>query len=694
MRTRSLLGSALPCCLLVAVSSAQQYPKTPPPPAPLTPVAFPPFHEEVLPNGVRLLVVESRKQPIVSLSLNLAAGSSSDPAGKEGLADMVAGLLTKGAGSRSAEEVAAAIEGAGGSLSSAAGTDFFSVNATVLTPSLPLAFELMSDAVIRPAFNNKELELLRTQTLSGLQVALTQPAEIASRRFRAALYGSHPYARSTSPASARAITRDDLIAFHRDRIRPQGALLVVAGAVSPAEARRLATAAFRQWTGRPVASTTAPAPPTRDRTEIILVHRPGSVQSNILAGNLSYEPGDPRLYAATVANQILGGSASSRLFLILREAKSWTYGAYSGYVRRRGTGYFEASTEVRTEVTDSALRELLHQIERIRTEAIPEAELSAAKGTLVGRYPLTIETADQVAGAVAEARLYGLPSDFVQTYRVKLGAVTGPEVQAAARTTIHPDRLAIVVVGDGTKLYERIKDIAPTTLVDVEGKSLTIADLAPRATALDLDLAQLTARRDSFTVLLQGRPLGYQRSILEPIADGFRYTETTVLGPIVSQTTVLEMDRTGAMRSVKQTGKVQGQDVSIDVTYQNGRAVGTAKAPDPATGTIKAVAIDTAAAPGMIDDNAVQALLPALPWSSGATWTFRVMSAGQGEIRTWTLAVSAIERVTVGTDSVEAYRAELSGGSSPLTLWVSTASPHQLIKIGIPGQPIEFVRVR
>lgn len=694
MRARLLLLAVLPFSPLAGTAAAQGYPKTPPPPAPLTPAAFPPFHEEVLPNGVRLLVVESRKQPIVSLSLTVPAGAFYDPPGKEGLAEMVAGLLTKGAGSRSAEEVAAAIEGTGGSLTSSAGMDFLSINATVLTTGLPLAFELMGDAVIRPAFSDKELELLRTQTLSGLQVALSQPGEIANRRFRVALYGSHPYARSSSPASVRGITREDLLAFHRERLRPQGALLVVAGAIGPAEARRLALGAFQGWTGAPAPPPKVPAPSPRNATELVLVHRPGSVQSNILVGNLTYPPNDPRLYAATVANQILGGGASSRLFLTLREAKSWTYGAYSEYVRRRGIGYFEASTEVRTEVTDSALRELLHQLERIRTEPIPADELAAAKGALVGRYPLTIETADQVAGAVTEARLYGLPRDFVQTYRVRLGAVTAAEVAEAARTTIHPDRFAIVVVGDGAKVYPRLKDIAPLTLVDVEGKALTPADLEPRASALDLDLTQLVARRDSFTVLFQGQSLGFQSGALEVTPTGFRYTEQVVLGPVVSQTTVLDMDRSGAPLAVTQTGKVQGQEVSIDVKYQNGRAVGSARTPAPPTGQLKTVAIDTALAPGTVDDNAIQALLPALRWAPNARWTFNVMSAGQGEIKAWTLAVAATETIAVGSDSVTAYRAELSGGSTPLTLWVTTQRPHQLVKIGIAGQPIEFVRVR
>ncbi len=674
-----------------ATLRAQEYPKTPPAPAALVPAPFPPFREAVLANGLRVLVVESHKQPIVSLSLSFPAGSIRDPNGKEGLADMVAGLLTKGTGSRSAEQVAEAIESAGGSLSASAGPDFLAVDATVLTPSLPLAFELMGDALLRPAFPDKELELLRTQTLSGLQVALTQPDEIADRAFRRALYGPQPYGRSASPASVRAISRADVVAFQQARLRPGGALLVVAGDVKPAEIQAMAARTFARWTGAAPQSPPAVAPAPRARTELILVHRPGSVQSNILAGNLSFLPNDPRIYSAAVVDQVLGGGAMSRLFMILREQKSWTYGAYARYARRKGIGFFEASTEVRTEVTDSALRELVHQLERIRTETIAGEELEAGKGALTGRYPLSIETADQVASAVATARLYGLPADYVQSYRVKIGAVTAAQAQSTARTTIAPDHMVIVVVGDGAKIYAKIKDVAPVTLVDVEGKPLSAEDLAPRTAALELDLATLVPRRDSFTISFQGNAIGWQRGVLEQTPAGFRYTEDTRLAAFVNQTTVLELDKSGAMRSLKQTGKVQGQDVAIDVSYEGGRARGAAKTPGPDR-QIKTVTLDTTFAAGTLDDNAVQALLPALHWAPGAKWTMSVFSAGQGELKPWTLSVTGTEPVKLGARSVDAYRAELSGGTSPLQLWVSTTAPYQLLKVALVGQPVEFLR--
>jgi len=694
--TRLRRGGALGLAALVLTVplAAQGYPKTPPPPGPLTPAPFPPFQETVLPNGLRLLVVESHKQPVVSLSLSFPAGAIHDPAGKDGLADMVAGLLTKGAGTRSAEQVAEAIEGAGGSLNASASSDFLTIGSTVLTPSLPLAMGLVADAVQRPSFAEKEVDLLRTQTLSGLQVQLSQPEVIADQTFRRILYGENPYGRSPVPATVRAITRADLLAYQKARLRPSGALLVVAGDVKLAAVRRLALAAFRQWVGAPPAVVPAKSPATRGKSEIILVHRPGSVQSNIIAGNLTYPPNDPRIYAAAVANQVLGGGASGRLFLILREQKSWTYGAYSRYARRKGLGYFAASTEVRTQVTDSALTELVAQLRRIGAEPVPSAELEAAKGSMVGSYPRSIETADQVADAVANARLYGLPADYVQTYRVKLGAVTAAEVQATAKSTIRPEAAVILVVGDGAKIYDRIKGIAPVRIVDPEGKALSPDDLAPKAAALDLDLPALIAHRDSFTISYQGKPMGWLRGVLEKTPDGYVYSEETHIGAFVNQTTRLEMDAGARMKSVKQSGRVQGMDTAVDVTYAGGRAKGTASAPDMQSGQmkLKSVTIDTVIAEGTIDDNAVQALIPAFRWQPGAKWTMNVLSAGQGEVKPWTLVVAAADSVVIGGKALHAYRADLTGPESPITFWVTSDAPHLLLKIAVAGQPLEFLR--
>jgi hypothetical protein len=429
--------------------------------------------------------------------------------------------------------------------------------------------------------------------------------------------------------------------------------------------------------------------------EILLVHRPGSVQSNIVVGNTTWMATDPRGYALTIANQVLGGASDSRLFMTLREQKGWTYGSYSSVTRRRGLGNFTATAEVRTEVTDSALTELLAQVRRIGAEATPEADLEAARGSLVGSYPLTVETAEQVAGAVANARLYGLGSDYVQNYRVRLSEVTTAQVQAAASELMRADAAAIVVVGDGAKIYDRIRGIAPTRIVDLEGKPLTAADLVAKAAALPFDAKLLAAKSDSFGIMVQGNQLGAMTASLEATADGFRYVETTNIAAFVQQRTEVVTDPTFAPREIRQTGKVQGQETKIDVAFTGGRAKGSAITPDPGKpGTLKSVTIDTTWSREQIEENLVQAVLPALAWKEGAKWTFAVFSAASGETRQQTLAVAGKETVVVPAGSVEAWKVELTGGQQVVHFWVSVEAPHRLMKLAIAGTPIEMHRIK
>lgn len=686
---RSLTLAAAAFAAAVSAGSAQT---RAPEPLPLKPAAFPPFREAVLPNGLRLIVVENHRLPVLSLSLAFPAGRVADPVGKEGLAGMVGGLLTKGAGRRTADQVSAAIELVGGSINAGAGAEYLSIGAGVLSKDAPLAFELVGDAAARPSFDSAEVELMRTQTLSALDLERSQPGAIASRLLDGMLYGDHPYARHATPASVKAITRADLVTFQKTRLRPSGALLVIAGDITLARATALATAAFRGWAGAPAPLPAAKPIPPRTRTEILLVHRPGSVQSNIVAANLTYRPGDPRHYAAVVANRVLGDGSDSRLFKVLREQKSWTYGAYSSLDRRKLTGQFSASTEVRTEVTDSALAEMLVQLKRIGGEPVPAEELAAAKSAITGSYPLAVQTAEQVAGAVSDVRLYGLGADYLQTYRVKIGAVTATEVQAAAKALIRPDAMAIVVVGDGARLVGGLKRIGPVRIVDVDGKTLTEEELNPAPATLPVALNLLPPSRDSFAIRIQGNQLGWSATTVEDTPEGKRLTERTNIGGFVEQQTTVDIAKDGAMLKVRQSGKTQGQPTSIELDYGAGRVKGTANT--LAADGPKSIAVDTAVLAGTIDDNAIQGLLPALPWTASSNWSFNVFSGGQNESRIVTLKVIGTETVTLPGGPTEAFKVEMSGGWQGAMFWVTTAAPHRLVKISIANTPVEIVRVK
>ena len=690
MKTCRLLAALL--CAGGLLAAQEPFPTRPPAPTRLRPVRFPPFQEVALPNGMTLLLVENHEEPTLSLSLSFRAGSAYDPAGKEGVAALVAELLTKGTPARDADQIASTIEGVGGSIGASVGEDFLTVTADVLSDHADLAFSLLGDVTRRPTFPDKELELARTRFLSALAVELSQAENVAARTFTKEIFGLNPYGRNTSAEAYKAITHDDVVAFANRRLRPGGALLVVAGDITLAHARELANQAFGGWHGAAPAAPVFATAPAKHGTDILLVNRPGSVQSNIVIGNTTFLPTDTGYYAARIANHVLGGGSDSRLFTILREQKSWTYGSYAALRRNRGLGYWEATFEGRTEVSDSALVELLHQIDRIRTETIPDSELTAAKGYLVGSFPLTIETPRQIAQAVTTARLLGLPSDYLQRYRERLAAVSARRARAAAQRVIHRDALTIVVVGDAKTLYDKLKAIAPVRLVDVEGKAMNPAELNPKGEAIAFDRGQIVARSDSFQALVQGNALGGQTSKVVVTSDSIVYTESTVIGSFVQQQSTVVLNSDLSMRRTDQTSAVQGQHTEIHLAYGGGRVKGTSQTPQP--GGPKTITVDTTVAAGAIDDNALAVLLPALPLEQGKTINLNVFSSGEGVTKVVSVKVTAVENVAVPAGTFPAFRLELSGMQLPLVMHVSQQAPRRVVRVAPTGAPLVFELVK
>lgn len=683
--------SAVPPCRL----TAQGFPTTPPKPTRLAPLRFPPFKEATLPNGLQLVVVERHEQPVISVSLAFRAGDIYDPAGKEGLAELTAELLSKGTDTRTADQIAATIEGVGGSLSASSGPDFLTISVDALSDQAELVFDLLGEVTLHSTFPEGELELARTRALSALALQLSQPSSVAQRFFAREVYGRNPYGKSATRESYQAVTRDDVVQFARTRLRSSGALLVVAGDVTDAQARELADKVFGGWRGAAGASPAPPAPPARSATDILLVHRPGSAQANIALGNTTIMPTDPIYYAGRVATQVLGGGADARLFLILREQKSWTYGAYAALHRTRGLGYWQATAEVRTDVADSALAELLRQVERIRTEAIPDSELVAAKGFLVGSFPLTIETPSQIAGQVGNVKLLGLGDDYLRLYRERLSAVTALQARAAASRLYRTRALTIIVVGDGAKLYDRLKAIAPVRVVDVDGKPLTLADLNPPAAPVALDPTQFVAHADSSRVMLQGNAAGFTVSEVRRRADSLVYAERSNLaGGVFQQTTTVVLNPTdGAVRQVDQETTQQGQKGETHITYSAGRVKGSSAAPQP-DGTVKRFDIDTTLPPGTVDENAVPFVVPALSLAAGKAFSLTFFTPSENTIKVLTFKVSGPASVTVPAGTFQAYQIDVTGSRVPFTMYVSTDSPRRVLKTEFVGQPfvVELVK--
>jgi len=694
----ALLLSARPPVRLTAQDS---FPARPPKPTPLTPVRFPPFEEATLANGLQLVVVEHHEQPVVSVALSFRAGAGYDPPGKEGLSDLVAELLTKGTATRSADQIAATIEGVGGSLAAASDADFLTITAGALSDQVELVFDLLGDVVLHSSFPASELELARTRALSGLALELSQPATVAARFFAREIYGENPYGKSPTAESYKAVSPDDVTQFAAARLRPAGlrggnALLVVAGDVTVPLVQSLVDKAFAGWRGAAAPGPTRPAPPARTRTDILLVHRPGSTQANIVLGNTTILPTDPVYYPGRVATQVLGGGADARLFLILREQKSWTYGAYAALRRHRGLGYWQATAEVRSDVTDSALAELLRQVDRVRTEAIPDSELAAAKGFLIGSFPLTIETSSQVASQVANAKLLGLGDDYLRLYRERLTAVTAAQARAAAARLYRRNALAIVVVGDAAKVRDGLATIAPVRMVDGDGTPLTPADLAPRAAgSVSLDTAQLTPHTDSARVLVQGNPIGTTVTAIRRTPDSLLFTEQSSLGngAFQQQTTMVVDPADASPRRLDQVTIQQGRTTETHMTYTGGRAKGRGGVPQQ-DGSVQQVEIDTVLPAGTMDENAVAFVVPAFPLAPGTTLTVNFFAPSEGAVKAFTFKVGKPESVTVPAGTFQAYHIDVSGGRVPFVMYVSADAPRRVVKTEFVGQPfvVELVK--
>lgn len=680
------LAASSPC------AAAAQFPTTPPAPAPMAPEHFPPFHEATLSNGLHLVLVENHTLPIVSIVLTMPTGEVNDPPNEAGLARLTAAVITKGTTTRPADSLAAEIAAAGGSLSAAAGEDFFSIGSTVLAEHVDVAFTVMSDMLLHATFPVPELDLARKRELSALALGRSESARIAGRFFAHALYGDRPYGREETRTSLDAITRDAVIGWARTQLAPAGAVLVIAGDVTLHRARGLAQQFLGGWQG------VAPErhygdPPTERATRILLVDRPGSPESTILMGNLALRPTDPRYDAAMVADDILGGGAGSRLFADLRERHGWTYDVATRLRRRFDVGDFAVRTTVANSVADSAVREILRQMRELRDHVPSDSELAAAKGYLVGSFPLTVETPQQIAAQLSMVKRLGLGDAYLAQYRERIDAVTADAVRRAARRILRPDSAVIVVVGDGRIVYPGLRAIAPVEIVDEEGHTLTPEALAPAA-ALPFDLAVLATRRDSFRITAPGhRTVGWSVSTLVRSDSGLSITErSTIAASGVSQETEARLSPAPALRHVIQTTSFPGGTASVDLAVARGAIRGTAiRATRTGADT---VAVDTAFAPGTMPRDLLQALVPALPLGAGYRVALRTIDLGSFGASTVSVAVTGTETVHVPAGSFRTYRVSVTGTAGRVTYFVTTDRPHRVVKVDTSGQPLTFELVK
>jgi zinc protease len=456
----------------------------PPPPLPARPVDFPPYEIRRLANGLQLVIVSHHEQPSVSVRMIVRAGAAQDPPEKMGLAMLTASLLDQGAGERTAAEVADTIDFVGGLLSTGAGTDLTYVSAVVLKDRFPLALELIADAVRRPTFAEEELERQRQQALSGLQVAAGDPDTVANQVIDRLIYGFHPYGLpgTGTVASLRSITRQDVVEFHRRYYLANNALLAVVGDVSVEEAVAGVERAFGDWKAGEVPPFD-PIDPPQPTQRIVVVDRPGAVQTEIRIGQLGIARKHDQYMALDLAVKILGGEGANRLQQVLRSQRGLTYGASAELDTFKATGAIVAETDTRTEATAEVLRLAIDEFYRLQRERVGERELDSAQAYLAGHFPLTIETPDAIATQVLNHLFYELPLEELETYPERVRRITPEDVQRAARRFLTPDRLAIVLVGDADRFAADLKGVGFERFerVPIDQIDLLAADLKRKA---------------------------------------------------------------------------------------------------------------------------------------------------------------------------------------------------------------------
>lgn len=452
--------------LLAAASSAQAQQAqgsrkaTPPAPAPAKEVRFPEFQEKTLANGLRVVVIEQHEQPAVSLRLMLpTAGTTFEPDGKAGLAGATAALVTKGTATRSSQQIAEAIDFVGGGLFADAGLESANVTASVTSDQLDLGFELMADVVLRPSFPQDEIDRWRRQALSGLQVQYQDAGYLAGEALGRLLYGDHPYGRPDdgTPQSLQGLTRDDFVAHHMRTWLPNNAILAVVGDVKPADAFARAERAFGGWQkGETPRFPTLAAKATQSR-RILVIDKPDAVQTEIRLGQIALPYRDPNHFAAQVYNSVVGANASARLFDEIRRKRGLSYGAGSAFLMPTLPGPYLVSTNTKTETTVEALDVALEVLGGVPKQPIPQQELDAAKTYMTGAFPLIIETPQGIAEQVLDAMRHGYGRDWLASYNDRITQVTAADVQKFAQSQIHPDKMAIVLVGNAATFSDALK---------------------------------------------------------------------------------------------------------------------------------------------------------------------------------------------------------------------------------------------
>jgi zinc protease len=434
-----------------------------------------------LSNGATLIVSERHNLPLVSFSMTFLGGSNQfETAAKRGVAAMTASMLTEGTKTRTGDQLSDALQLLGTSIGAGIGGEEGSIGFVSTAKNFDATLALLADMMVNSTFPADALERLRARTLVNLTQARDQPAVVGSQVFAKILYGdAHPYGQRTTEASVKAITRDDVVAFQKAYFQPGRAIITVVGDVTPAKVKASIEKGLAAWpkSGDKQAFD-YPKLPELQPARIYLVDKPGSAQSVVNIGLPGPPRNTPDFFALQVMNTILGGQFQSRLNANIREEKGYSYGVNSGFSYGKGPGAFRAGGAIVGDKTDAALVEFMKEFKGILGEKpITHEEIKTAKESLIQRLPQGFASVSGISNAITSLVTQGLPDDYYQTYAKNISAVTREDLMRVAKRYIDMKNLAIVIVGDRSKIEAPLKatEIAPITYIDIDGNPVVAA---------------------------------------------------------------------------------------------------------------------------------------------------------------------------------------------------------------------------
>lgn len=409
-----------------------------------------PIEHWTTPNGARVYFVRADSIPMLDVSLDFDAGSRLDPAGRAGLASVANAMLARGAGGLDESAISEGFARIGAQRGGGAGDDRASVTLRTLTsePELDEALALLARVVAHPDFPAAVLAREKERSIQAIRESETKPETIAQRAFDRAMYGDHPYGAHATPESVAAITRDDLVAFHRSYYDARSAVVSMIGAISRERAQAIAEQLTRDLPPGGTARVVGPVVPPQQAIDRRIEHP--STQSHILIGQPSIARGDPDFFPLLVGNYVLGGGGFvSRLYEEVREKRGLAYSVYSYFAPMLQQGPFTIGLQTQRAQTAVALGVVRETLARFLRDGPTEAELAAAKANLVGGFALRIDSNRKILDNLAVIGFYRLPLDYLDRWTARVEQVTLDEVRAAFARHVRADALVTVVVGNG-----------------------------------------------------------------------------------------------------------------------------------------------------------------------------------------------------------------------------------------------------